>query len=163
MMRSWMMLGARCLDLRDEEGMAALWSVGEVGVEARESSISAVSMWKAWALLESMDLRDLMELIVFRRSKCRLTSIRLLKYISRHSSKVMGRPSGWSSGIATSSNRSFTNLWSSSASSLPVWKMSIFRVSRGNSNFSVMKVNASEVSCCFNSAAVSQPHAASVS
>ena len=62
---------------------------------------------------------DLVDPTVLRRSRCRFTSILLLKYDSKHSSSVTVPPS-CGSGIATSNNLSLTNLWSSLASSFPV-------------------------------------------
>lgn len=52
---------------------------------------------------------DLTELIVFCLCRNRLTSMRLLKYVSKQSSSVM-TPSRSCSGMATSNNRSLTNL-----------------------------------------------------
>ncbi len=138
--RSWMMLGARGLALRGRKGDD---TVGEEGNE----SVSTVSTWKACAFVESSDSVERVELTVVRLSRCRLTSILLLKYVSKQSSSVVTFPSWGSGGIATSRSLSLINLWSSVASSLPVWNISILSVRSGRSNFSVMNVNASEASC----------------
>lgn len=53
-------------------------------------------------------------------------------------------------------------LWSLS-SLLPWWKRSTFMDNRGSSSVSVMKLKASEVSCCSSSLASGQPHSARVS
>ena len=131
--------------------VAGVEIVGEFGPE----ETSAASICMVWPLSVSVDLTDC---AVFRRWRWRFTSILLLKYVSRQSSKVMTRPSSRSLGIATSSNLSLTNLWSSAASSLPVWYMSIFNVSSGSSSFPVINVKASDASCWHNCVASSQPH-----
>ncbi len=92
-------------------------------------------------------------------SRYLFTWILLLKKNSKHSSSVMMCPSV--SGRASSRRRSLTNLWSSVTSSLPWWKMSIFRVSNGNARVEVINVKASEASCWHNPAASLHPHSAS--
>lgn len=107
--------------VNDDHGLApstgdAFVSVGDnVGVV----SISTASMCEVDPLdIESIDL---IEAAVLRRSKCRFTSILLLKYASKQSSRVRDDPSVGSGGMATSRSRSLMNLWSSLSSSFPVW------------------------------------------
>lgn len=83
-------------------------NVPPVGVDSWEELSSVVSTWEETPL--DIESKELSEFIVVRRFKCLLTSMRLLKYSSKQSSKVIALPSPLSSGIATSSNLSLINL-----------------------------------------------------
>lgn len=94
--------------VRDDSGVIS-WRRGDdpIGDEDVEEPTSTVSTCeeKPFAM-ESTEFVELTALFLWRY---RFTSIRLLKYSSRHCSKVTSFPST-GSGIATSSNLSLTNL-----------------------------------------------------